>query len=98
MVAFKPVHEMTRKERDEEMIEIGVREATILKTPLISEGAISSTQINRMGNSQRKTWQANAQRRMILESRLRELSKTDAEIETERRAAITKEIAEKRER
>lgn len=76
---------MTYQERQIEIEKIKADNSGILSTPLISEGAISSTQINRMGKNEFSRWQKNTMLRMDLESTIKHLSKSDDQLADEQR-------------
>ena len=71
---------MTRTERDERIQQLTRENAAILSTPLMSEGAISPTQINRMGGQAREQWQRHGQHKMMLQAEIRNLRRSDEEL------------------
>jgi hypothetical protein len=74
--------QMTKAERDAEIARL--RADPVMHTPLITEGAISPTQINRMGERAKAKWQESGQQKMRNQSRIRELSMSDAELAADR--------------
>ena len=94
----KTVREMTYQERQDEIARIRNEEAQVLKTPLFSEGSLSSTQWSRMGKAARAKLTRNGDRRLQLEARLRELGKSDETLALEADAAAKRALAEKRAR
>jgi len=89
---MRPAHKMTDAEREAEAARLRRDEAATLSTPLMSEGAISPTQINRMGKAERERWRRNTMRRMNIEQRLRDL----ADPESSRRAADDQQLRQDR--
>ena len=78
---------MTYQERQSEIDRINTDSRNILATPLISEGAISSTQICRMGKRERDQWQKNTMLKMDLLYKIRCLEKSDEQIEAAQQKA-----------
>lgn len=69
-----------REQRLAEIERLKKEHASVLATPLASEGSISPVQIGRMSKGQREKWQSNAQKRMDIEQQIRNLGKSDEEI------------------
>ncbi len=85
----KTVAQMTKAEREAEAERLAAD--PVMHTPLITEGAISPTQINRMGNREKAKWQENGQRKMRNQARIRELRQTDEQIKASTDAAAAEE-------
>lgn len=71
---------MTYTERQAEITRIREENKAILSTPLMSEGGISPAELGMLSERQLDKYRRNSQERMRLESRIRELSQSDAEI------------------
>ncbi len=71
---------MTQGERQTEIARIKAENRAVLSTPLMGNGEISPAQVGMMSRNEKLAWLRNAQTRMQLESRIRELSQSDAEI------------------
>ena len=81
---------MTYQERQAEIARIKADHHGILATPLISEGAISSTQICRMGNREREQWQKNTMIKMDLLYKIKCLEKSDEQLMDEHTREATR--------
>jgi sensor histidine kinase YesM len=86
---------MTHAERQAEIQRLITDNRAILSTPLMSEGAISSTQVNRFSKRGKAEWQANTMKKMRLQATIRELSRTDEEIQSDETRQREKETASK---
>jgi hypothetical protein len=71
---------MTYEERQAEIAQIRKEHSRVLSTPLMSEGAMGPAQLHRMSKKQHEQWQRDAQQKMALESRIRELNQSDEQI------------------
>jgi len=74
---------MTFNERQEEIKRLREVNKAVLATPLMSEGNISPYQVGLMSKNQYKKWQQNAQDKMMIESQIRLLNRTDEEIKAD---------------
>lgn len=74
--------------REEKISILKIENAAVLSTPLFSEGGISPTQVWRMSHRQFMTLKANQQKRMEIESQIRQLSKTDEQLAREARIEL----------
>ena len=64
--------------------------ASVLSTPLFSEGGVGPSQVFRMSKRQFASLQKNQQRRMEIESEIRQLSKPSEQIALEAERAASK--------
>lgn len=87
---------MTREQREAEVARIYEENRAVLSTPLMSEGAMSATQLNRMGKRAFEQYQRNGQLKMILQARVRDLRRSDEEIESEYQRVTTEAKASAR--
>jgi transposase len=87
---------MTQQKRQAEIERLKSENAAVLNVPMISEGNISSTQINRMGKKQFQKWQDDVSRCFEIRSQIRQLSKSDEEIAKEERELEAKRKQELR--
>jgi len=67
-------------EREIEVQRLREENKAILSTPLLSEGSISPAQVGMFSKRQGRQWINNAQRRMQVESQIKELQLTDEQI------------------
>ena len=74
---------MTFSERQAKIAELKRNNRAALSVALVSEGSISSTQINRMGKREHAEWQRNVRTHFEVKAEIRELSKSDVQIATE---------------
>lgn len=65
--------QMTVEERKAEVERLKKENASILATPLMSEGSISPFQVGAMGRQQRRRWEKNVSLKMDVESRIKTL-------------------------
>jgi hypothetical protein len=82
-------------ERQAEIARLREEHRDALATPLASEGGVSPYQIHRMSKAQRGKWDRLRMERMDVEAKIRELQRSDEEIERERQRA-EKRAAESR--
>ncbi len=80
----KQPFEMTKEERQQKIKELKEENKIILSTPLMTEGAISETQILRMGKRERKEWQSNTMKKMRIQDEIKELGKSDEQLQAEK--------------
>jgi len=85
----------SKEERTAEIKRLKEENRAILATPLASEGSISPVQIGRFSEKQRKKWQDNAQKRMRIESRIRDLEKSDEQLQKEQVTREQKKISDR---
>lgn len=76
----KPAEPSGRAARDAEIAKLREENKDALAVPLVSEGGISAVQIGRMGQRERAQWDERRMRRMDVESKIRDLSRSDEEI------------------
>lgn len=69
-----------KEEREREIDRLQTEYRAVLHTPLISDGAISPFELGLMSKRQHEKWQRDAQMKMIVRSRIRDLRRIDAEI------------------
>ena len=86
--------EMSKEERASEIERLKKENASILATPLMSEGSISPYQVGSMGKQQRARWEKNAMLRMDIESKIKELE-SDERIQSAKEMFYAKEEEEK---
>lgn len=72
-------------ERQAEIARLRAENRDALATPLMSEGGLSPAQLGRMSKRQREQYSTRAQRRMIVEAQIRDLSRSDEVIANEER-------------
>ena len=84
---------MTKPDRDAEIIRLREHHKSALATPLMSEGNISPMQVGMFSPRQKAQWQDKVQEKMAVESRIRELSKSDEELQRDNRQAELKKAA-----
>lgn len=75
----------TKADRDAQIARLREQHSAVLATPLMSEGSVSPAQLGMMSSRQQERYRANAQKRMEVESQIRDLSRTDEQIEAERK-------------
>lgn len=88
--AQKQPWDMTSDERALEVERLREQFRAELATPLMSEGSLSPAQLGRMSQKQRAKYQRDAQTRMRVEARIRELRRSDDELAKDRQSAIRK--------
>jgi hypothetical protein len=76
--AEKQPWEMNEAERTTEIARLREQHKESLAAPLMSEGAMSPTQVNRMGKRERLQWRRRAQERMVVEAQIRNLQNPEA--------------------
>ena len=84
---------MTKPDRDAEILRLREHHKAALATPLMSEGNISPMQVGMFSSRQKAQWQDKVQEKMAVESRIRELSKSDEELQRDNRQAELKKAA-----
>jgi len=82
--------ELTAEARQIETERLKKENADILSTPLLSEGSISPYQVSRMSKRQKNMWMGKAQKRMEIESQIKELSKSNEQLRAERHKEIVR--------
>lgn len=88
---------MTYDERQAEIERLRTEHAAALSAPRIMDGAISSTQINRMGKRQYEKWQSDVQTGFDVRAQIKDLSRTDEQIAQSEMKAISEANRQKRE-
>lgn len=87
--------QMTQAERQAEIETLRRDNHAILATPLASEGGISPYQIYRMGKRERERWQNDAQLKMSIMARIRQLARSDDDLKREHDEYTMKQNASK---
>jgi len=82
--------ELTAEARQIEIERLKKENADILSTPLLSEGSISPYQVSRMSKRQKNIWMGKAQKRMEIESQIKELSKSNEQLRAEHHKEIVR--------
>ncbi len=72
---------MNKDEREKEIEKLRNENKKALSTPLMSEGNISPFQVSRMSERQKREYQENAQTRLRIEAKIKELQRSDEQIE-----------------
>jgi hypothetical protein len=85
--------QMTPEERQAEIDALQRDNRAILATPLLSDGNISPWQVGQMSTRQREQYQRNAGEKMRIETRIRQLSRSDADLMAEHAQRTAKENA-----
>jgi ribosomal protein S18 len=83
---------MNFEERQVEIKRLQDENKQILATPLMSEGSISPMQVGLMSERQKRKWQDNAQKKMMIESQIRLLNRSDEEIRTSEEWELKKKV------
>ena len=73
--------------REARIATLRAENADALAVPLMSEGSISPMQVGMMSKRQRAVWEEKTMRRMRVEAKIRDLSRSDEEIATAEAAA-----------
>jgi hypothetical protein len=92
-MVYKPEAGETESERvrKEQAAKLREENRSILATPLMSEGNISPMQVGEMSDNQREKYSKNVQEKMRIESQIKALERTDAEVANFDKQAKTKE-------
>lgn len=88
---------MTFEERQAEIVSLRTEHASALSAPRIMDGAISSTQINRMSERQYEKWRLDVQTGFNVRDQIKDLSRTDEQIAQSEAKAIAENNKQKRE-
>jgi len=88
---IKKPWEMTKAEREAEIARLKAENQAVLSTPLMSEGGISPMQVGMMSPRQKGKWQRDAQQRMGIELRIKQLRASDEELAAVEKAKADKE-------
>ena len=89
----RAAHAMSKQERDAEILRLRDHHKAALATPLMSEGNISPMQAGMFSKNQKAAWQDKAQEKMAVEARIKNLSRSDEELQAEHRAQEVKKAA-----